>query len=127
MGLTALALATLPVQAADKPAAAEGKAMSDAAEAGATNPNRAIPFRGKLASKTDTSITVGSRTFEITAETKLMKDGKPATLADAAVGDQVGGSYLQKDDKMVAKMVRFGPKPEAAGSDNKPAKDESGE
>jgi hypothetical protein len=39
----------------------------------------------------------------------------------------VGGSYLQQDNKMVAKMVRFGPKPEAAGSDAKPAKDASGE
>jgi hypothetical protein len=119
-----LALAIMPLHAADKPEAAEGKAKK---EAGTANPNRAIPFHGKLASKTDSSITVGTRTFEITSETKLMKDGKPAILADAKVGDEVGGSYQQKDGKMVAKMVRFGPKPEAAGGAEKEKKPKKSE
>lgn len=110
--LAAIALAALPLHAADKPEKPEKPKKEDGAPA---NPNRAIPFRGKLASKTDSSITVGARTFEITSETKMMKDGKAATLADAVVGDVVGGSYHDKDGKLVAKMVRFGPKPEGDG------------
>jgi hypothetical protein len=78
-------------------------------------------FSGKL-SKVDTTaktITVenkskGDRTIEITSETKITKDGKPAMLADGVVGEPVGGSYTEADGKMVAKSVRFGaakPKP----------------
>jgi len=105
MGIAALAIAAMPLHAAEKP---EKPAAAEAGKA-----NRAIPFRGKLASKTDSSITIGARTFEVTAETKIMKAGKSATLADAVVGEEVGGSYQDQDGKLVAKMVRFGPKPEA--------------
>jgi len=117
MSLAALAMAAMPLQAADKPAKEGGAAASEA------KPNRAIPFRGKLDSKTDSSITVGARTFEINAETKIMKGGKEATLADATVGDEVGGSYREQDGKLVAKMVRFGPKPDAPAKEKKPKAD----
>ena len=110
MGIAALAIAAMPLHAADE-AKPEKPNKEAAAEAGKAN--RAIPFRGKLASKTDSSITIGARTFEVTAETKIMKAGKSATLADAVVGEDVGGSYQDQDGKLVAKMVRFGPKPEA--------------
>lgn len=115
LGLTALALAALPLQAAESATAADGKAKTT--ESGTATTNRATPFRGKLASKTATTITVGTRTFEINAETKLQKDGKTVTLADAVVGDEVGGSYVQADGKLVAKMVRFGPKADAAAAE----------
>ena len=70
-----------------------------------------IPFRGKVKSvdKTAKSITIGSRTFQITADTKLIKAGKPATLDDAVIGEEVGGAYVKADDgKLNATMVRFG-------------------
>src|SRR5438046_10198290 len=56
---------------------------------------RPIPFHGKLkaidsAAKT---ISVGEQTIQVTSETKIMKTGKPATLADAAVGADVAGAY----------------------------------
>lgn len=130
LALASIALAAMPLHAADKPEKAEGKPKKE--EGAPANPNRAIPFRGKLASKTDTSITVGPRTFEITAETKMMKAGKPCTLADAVVGEDVGGSYNDKEGKLVAKSVRFGAKPEAAGEpkekkEKKPKKEQSAE
>ena len=81
-----------------------------------------IPFHGKLVAvdKTAKTITVGERTFQITSESKLSKAGKPATLDDAAVGDEVSGNYQKADDgKLHAKSVRFGPKPE--GDAKKPA------
>jgi Cu/Ag efflux protein CusF len=98
---------TVTVQAQDKKpeAAAEGKS------------NRAIPFSGKIneidqAAKT---INIGKekkRTIQITDKTKVMKDGKPATLADAKVGDEVGGSYRDNGGKLEAGSLRIGPKPE---------------
>lgn len=73
-------------------------------------------FAGTLASvdATAKTITVDNKTekgrvFAITSDTKIMKDGKPATLSDGVVGQPVGGSFATgADGKMVAKMVRFG-------------------
>jgi len=124
LGIAVAGLAVLPLNAAEQSLPTAGKSGSEMAQAGAANASRAIPFRGKLASKTESSITVGTRTFEITAETKLMKEGKPASLSEAVVGEPVGGSYLQQDDKLVAKTVRFGPKTEA---EKKSKKDEDNE
>lgn len=108
----AVALAALPLQAqTTKP-----PKKADAAQEGAAKHDkgsRPIPFHGKLASKTDASITVGSRTFQVTSETRVVKNGKPATLADGEVGQEVAGSYVEQDGKLTAKLVRFGGKPEA--------------
>lgn len=80
---------------------------------------KATAFHGKL-SAVDTSaktITVEyktqpKRTIEITSDTKIMKDGKPATLADGVVGEDVHGSYATgADGKLMAKAVSFGKGP----------------
>ncbi len=99
---------TVTLQAQDKKAevAAEGKK------------DRAIPFRGNIneIDKSAKTITIGKekkRTFHITAETKIQRNGKEATLEDAAVGDEVGGSYREKDGKLQAASLRLGAKPEA--------------
>jgi hypothetical protein len=100
------ATTTITVRAEDKPAAAAEPKK-----------DRAIPFSGKIneidqAAKT---ISIGKdkkRTIHITDKTKVMKDGKPATLADAKVGDEVGGSYRDNSGKMEAGSLRIGPKPE---------------
>ncbi len=107
----------------------------DAAPAAPASPTapvkpKATRFSGKL-SKVDTTaktITVenktkGDRTFEITSDTKIMKDGKPATLEDGVVGEPVGGTYAESSDgKMTAKIVRFGaPKPKPAPATSAPA------
>jgi hypothetical protein len=130
LALASLALAAMPLSAADKPEKPEGKPKKE--DGAPANPNRTTPFHGKLASKTDSSITVGSRTFAVTAETKIVKAGKPAKLTDAVVGEDVGGSYVNKDGKLVAKSLRFGPKPEGAGEskekkENKPKKEDGAE
>lgn len=73
-------------------------------------------FRGKLgavdaAAKTITVEykTQPKRTFEVTSDTKITKDGKPATLSDGVVGEDVTGSYSTNSaGKMVAKTVHFG-------------------
>ena len=57
------------------------------------------------------TLTVGKRTFEVTSETKITKDGKPAILGDLAVGDKVGGAYKKDGDKLTATTINAGKKP----------------
>jgi hypothetical protein len=97
------------------------EAKDDKAVAGseeASKPKRdTVPFNGKIASvdKDAKTFTIGERTFQITAETKIMKAGKAATLGDAVVGEEVGGVAKKSEDgKLMVTSVRFGPKPDAA-------------
>ena len=72
-----------------------------------------VPFHGKLSAidKNAMTLTVGERTFEITSDTKITKDGKPATLADGVVGEMAGGAYKKgADGKLTATTVSFGAK-----------------
>ena len=76
--------------------------------------NRILPFHGKLKAIDNTAktITVGTETIQITSETKITKAGKPATLAEGAVGDEVAGAYHKDaEGKANAISLRFGPKP----------------
>lgn len=90
-----------------------------------TNPKPAkqgiIPFRGKIDAVDTSAMTlkVGARTFEITADTKILNNGEPATLSDGKVGEPVRGSYKKTEaGKLEAVTVHFGaktgekPKPE---------------
>lgn len=85
---------------------------------------RAIPFRGKVAAvdKAAKTVTVGARVFQITSETKILKGEVPGTLDDGSVGAAVSGSYHEAGGgKLVAKMIRFGPKAESEDKKPKPA------
>jgi len=58
------------------------------------------PFRGTVGS-VDTNamtLTVGSRTFQITSTTKISNNGQPAILADATNGEAVTGYYRPDAD-----------------------------
>jgi hypothetical protein len=73
------------------------------------------PFRGRLTAvdaKANTITVAGkeSGTFEVTPQTKIMKDGKSVTLADAKVGDEVGGFAQKKGDKYELRSLRLGQK-----------------
>lgn len=117
LGLVAAAIAIAPSQAFGQEAK-KGKGKKEATEETEKAPKKqgAIPFRGKVnaVDKTAKTVTVGERVFQVTPDTKLMKAGKPAKLDDAVVGEEVGGNYRKADDgKLVAQMIRFGPKPDA--------------
>ena len=125
MSLLAVAIAGAPAKALgqekkkDKPAAEKKEPVKGEEKKGG------IPFRGKLdaVDKSAKTIKVGERVFQITSDTRIVKTGKPATLDDGVAGEEVGGSYKQADDgKLVALMVRFGPKPEAKAEGEPPAK-----
>lgn len=108
-GLLAAAIAIAPTRAFS-----EEKVPAAGAEDSAKPKRDTAPFHGKVASVDKAAMTfmVGERTFQVTSETKITKGGKPATLADAAVGDEVGGlSKKTEDGKLIALSVRFGPKP----------------
>ena len=77
------------------------------------------PIRGKLkavdtAANTFTLAgTDKDRVFKTTAQTEIIRQGKPATLAEAVIGEEVGGLVeRQSDGSAVALKVRFGPKTE---------------
>jgi hypothetical protein len=114
LGLFAAAMfvAPVPVRAADTNAA-----PAEAATHHKRSDHATLPFNGKLTA-VDTNamtLTVGERTFEITSETKITKDGFPATLSDGVVGEMAGGSFRKGDDgKLTAMNIHFGTK--AAGS-----------
>ena len=99
-----------------QPAEKGGPGTGDANKA--ANPNRALPFRGKvdaLDAKAKT-ITVGTRTIHITSDTKITKDGKAAEFAALTVGTPVRGSLRQAaDGKLNAVSLNLDPKaPESA-------------
>ncbi len=122
--LLAAAIAAMPVQllaqTTNNPAPAK-KATADKKESKAKT-KAAHPFRGKLAAvdQSAKTIKVGESVYQITSETKISKAGKPATLADGVVGEQVTGHVKPAEDgKMVATSVFFGGKGESKASNKK--------
>ena len=129
LGAVGCALTFAPVQSFAQEKKNENAAAKSAGSQGdekkAPNPNRALPFRGTVAAvdKSAKTVKVGTRFFHVTAETKLQKDNKAATLDDVVVGEPIRGSYRQAEDgKLNAMSLSFGPKaadPQAEGE--KPA------
>ncbi len=90
--------------------------------AGGSEPRRAekvrtIPFNGKLVSVNAQEMIFKlrgkekSRIFHVSAETRIMKEGQRATLADMGDGDMVGGSAIQRvDGDFDAVSIRIGTK-----------------
>jgi len=91
-------------------------AQTNAPEGPKISSSKPLPFIGKLGSVDKVAMTFTldektkpGRTFEVTSETRIMKSGKPATLADGVVGDPVRGSYIKTaEGKLEAHTVSFG-------------------
>lgn len=63
------------------------------------------------------------RVIQITATTKITKDGKPATLDDLKEGDEVSGGFkTSADGKLEATSLTIGPKVGGKGKDKKDEK-----
>jgi hypothetical protein len=127
LSLLAGAIAAAPTQvlaqSTNKPAATKKAAVEK--KEPAAKKKAAHPFHGKLAAvdKVAKTIKVGESIYQITSETKITKEGKPATLEDGVVGEPVSG-YVKptEDGKMAATTVRFGAKVEAKGGEKKKEK-----
>ena len=121
LSLFAVAVVAMPVlsRAQDNNAPASPNQTAPAKPKKHNNP----PFHGKL-SAVDTNaktLTVGALTLQVTPDTKITKDGQPATLLDGVVGQPVSGSYKKTNDgKLNAVTVHFGVK-----SGEKPKKESS--
>jgi len=94
------------------PAAQTPPVKKHTAAAPATSPST-LPFHGAVTS-VDTNamtLTVGKHMFNMTSETTVTKDGKPAVLADGVAGEQVRGSYKKNAaGKLDAVTIHFGGK-----------------
>ena len=116
----ALIAAPALVRAEDSPAKKPA-----AAESGAPAKKHVVPFHGKVSAVDATAMTVAiaKRTFNVTSETKIMKEGKPAIFADIAVGEKITGQY-KKDaaGKLDAVSIYIGGKAEKTGGKKKAAK-----
>ena len=102
-----------PAQSTNKTAPNRNSATQKQEPATGEKKPSAGPFHGKLAAldKTARTIKVGKRTFQITSETKIKRAGKPATLDDAIVGEEISGYNKPADDgKLIATTVNLGPK-----------------
>jgi hypothetical protein len=121
LSLLAAAIAGLPVQVraqSTNPPAVTKKSAAVNKDSTAKK-KTAHPFHGNLAAvdKTSKTIKLGESVYQITSETKITKDGKPATLDDGVVGEPVSGyAKPTADGKMGATSVRFGAKTEAKGA-----------
>jgi hypothetical protein len=87
--------------------------------------SRVIPFRGTLKSCNASAgtITVGTRTFTCTRETKIYREGKLTALTASKVGETVTGSYRKAEDgKLMAASVYLGGKNPGAVKKNSASK-----
>ena len=112
----------LLAQSTNKPAT--DKKAPAAKQESATKKKAAHPFHGKLAAvdKVAKTIKLGESTYQITSETKITKEDKPATLEDGVVGEHVTGyAKPTEDGKMAASSVYFGGKTGDKGGEKKKA------
>ena len=127
VSVLAAVIAGMPVQllaqTTNKPAAAKKEAPVK--KDSAAKKKSAHPFHGNLAAvdKAAKTIKLGESVYQVTSETKITKDGKPATLNDGVVGEPVSGyAKPTSDGKMAATTVRFGAKVEDKGAEKKNSK-----
>ncbi|MBL9126860.1 MAG: hypothetical protein JNL97_04400 [Verrucomicrobiales bacterium] len=94
----------------DKPAPARTPPPS-------TGKRETYPFRGKVASF-DTTLRAlklegktSSRMVQLTAQTRLTKQGQPAKMEDLKAGEEVGGTLRKTPEgREEAVLIRIGPK-----------------
>jgi Cu/Ag efflux protein CusF len=111
-----LCLAVVSLLAVGTATAQEKKDGKPAEKGEVKKKDGAIPYNGKItaadaAAKTVTLSGEKARVLHITSETRITKDGQPATFADAKVGEEVGGQYREVDGKLNAASLRIGPAP----------------
>lgn len=125
LSLLAVAIAGVPAPSlaqvtnnapVEKKAGIEKKTTTKKKEASKSGKKQsAHRFHGKLVAVDNVAktIKVGESSYQISSQTIILKEGKPAILEDGLVGEEVGG-YAKPGEggKMVATTVNFGPKVE---------------
>ena len=124
MGVVLLAALTLAAYSTN----AQTPAPSGGTNAPATARPRPKAFSGKIASVDATAKTITvtlasgtSETFQVTAKTRIRKDGSPATLDDATVGEKIRLSARKNQaGDWVAGAISIGQPRKAAPATNAP-------
>jgi hypothetical protein len=99
LSLFATAIVAAPLLAGGQEPGANPPPAPRHSERAKPKTHETTPFNGKVTA-VDTkamTLTIKNRTYEVTSETKITKDGQPAVLSDIAVGDKVGGAYKKTD------------------------------
>ncbi len=113
LGLLAAALVAMPMPVSAQDVNTNAPASSDQTTTTKPPKHGVIPFHGKL-SAVDTgakTLTVGNRTFQVTADTKMFSNGEPAALSDGVVGEPVRGAYKKTEAGLLEVVtVHFGTK-----------------
>jgi len=121
MGLAVAAILAVPALTRAQDASSSTNAPSTSEPAPTKKKKHdTLPFHGKVEAL-DTNamtLTVGQLVIQVTSDTKITKDGKPATLSEGTVGENVGGAY-KKDasGKLNATTVHFGIKSKKSAGD----------
>lgn len=97
LGLLAAGLVAVPLMAR----AGDAKENTPSTDQPTTpkSKHNTVPFHGKIGAVDANAMTlkVGNRIFQVTSQTKIVKDGKPAALSDAVVGEPVRGVYQKTE------------------------------
>ena len=122
--------APIRARAADKPVAKSNAPAADEVEK--EKKTGQLPFHGKLnaVDKAAKTITLEGkerkRVILISSQTRIAKAGKPATLDEAVLGDEVAGQLIKvADGKEEAVSLRLGPKPEPQPKEKKTKKEKA--
>lgn len=121
LGLMSVAFVAAPVAAQDL---ATTNTPAPAAKPAKTKKAHESKFKGKLDKLDDVNktITVGDETIQITSDTRIFNNGKPAIMGDGTMGEAVHGTYKKSDDgKLLATSVHYGTK-DTASDTPKPKK-----
>jgi len=134
--LTSLTIATLAAAVlltTPATASAQDKGKDKAGEKGKGDEKKkagTLPFNGKAAAVDKAAKTIKlsgekARVVQITATTKVLKDGKPASFDDLKEGEDVSGGYkMSADGKMEATVLNIGKPPAKAEKKKEEKKEE---
>ena len=117
LSLFAAAIIGLPAVSHAQGTGTNAPAATDQTAKEKPKKHEGLVFRGTVSAIDTKAMTlkVETRTFAITADTKITRDGQPATLADGVVGEPVGGTYKKGDDgTLTASVIHFGKKKKEA-------------
>ncbi|HEY5233958.1 MAG TPA: DUF5666 domain-containing protein [Verrucomicrobiae bacterium] len=119
--MAAPALTGPPPVVAAPPAAEIPAATAPAPVKAKKKPRTSLAVTGKVTNVNTNAmtLTIGKRTFEITSETRISKDGNPAILSDIAVDDKVGIAYKKADGKLDAVTINDSLKPKKSDGEMK--------
>lgn len=88
-------------------------------------PSRPLPIRRakiEAVDKEKMTVTLGTRTYQVTSDTRIYRDGKPTSFDDVRVGDSATGSYRKLDDgtlQLVSLRIGEPQPPQGRDKDNK--------